>query len=388
MNITKTASISGTITAGNILTISVHDKALSKAENINYTVLSGDTTTTIATALKTAINADTTLSSLGITATSSGAVITITSSSPNATSYTESVNSGATETITLGLSCSSTATISPSTAFTANPQLASGANTASVTAVSGGGTAKTNTYPITISSATGQSLTYDSNGNMTSDGTNTYAWDAENRLIKITYPGTNNYSQFTYDGLGQCVKIVETAGGTITSTKQFVRCSGQMCEARNASSTITAQYFSQGETISGTSYYYTKDHLGSIREITNSAGAIQAQYSYDPYGQVTKIAGTGTVSDFQYAGYYYHAPSGLSLTLNRAYNANLGRWINRDPVGEDGGINLYAYVNNEPINERDPLGLTCHCVAFSCFLPSNFQPSPGLVPPRTDPCQY
>ena len=329
VNITKTATISGTITAGNVLTIGIHDKALSKAENINYTVLSSDTTTTIATALKSAINADTTLSSLGITATSSGAVITITSSSPNATSYTESVSSGSTEAITLGLSCSSTATISPSTAFTANPQLASGANTASVTAVSGGGTAKTNTYPITISSATGQSLTYDSNGNMTSDGTNTYAWDAENRLIKITYPGTNNYSQFTYDALGQCVKIVETAAGTITSTKQFVWCENEMCEARNVSSTITAQYFGGGETISGTNYYYTKDYLGSIREITNGAGTIQAQYSYDPYGQVTKIAGTGVVSDFQYAGYYYHAPSGLNLTLYRAYNSNLGRWINR-----------------------------------------------------------
>ena len=357
VNITKTASISGTITAGNVLTIGVHDKALSKAENINYTVLSSDTTTTIATALKAAINADTTLSSLGVTAASSGAVITITSSSPNATSYTESVSSGSTEAITLGLSCSSTATISPSTAFTANPQLASGTNTASVTAVSGGGTAKTNTYPITISSATGQSLTYDSNGNMTSDGTNTYAWDAENRLIKITYPGTNNYSQFTYDALGQCVKIVETAAGTITNTKQFVWCENEMCEARNVSSTITAQYFSLGETISGTSYYYTKEeHPGSIREITNGAGTIQAQYSYDPYGQVTKIAGTGAVSDFQYAGYYYHAPSGLCLTLNRAYNANLGRWINRDPIQEAGGINLYAYVANSPLVLSDPNG--------------------------------
>ncbi len=343
VNITQTATIGGTITAGDVLTISVHDKGLSQGENVNYTVLIGDSTTSIATALKNAINADSTLTALGVTATSSGAVITISSSSVNSTKYTQTISAGATETITLGGNCSSTATISPSTAFTANPQLASGTNTADVTAVSGGGTPATNTYPITINAATSQSLTYDSNGNMTSDGTNSYAWDVENRLIKITYPGVNNYSSFTYDPLGRCTKIVETVSGSITSTKQFVWCGNQMCEARDASSTITAQYFLQGETISSSNYYYSKDHLGSIREITNSSGTIQAQYAYDPYGQVTKIAGSGPDSDFQYAGYYYHGPSGLNLTLNRAYNPGLGRWINRDPIQDLTAVAIRSY---------------------------------------------
>ncbi len=384
VNITQTATIGGTITAGDVLTISVHDKGLSQGENVNYTVLIGDSTTSIATALKNAINADSTLTALGVTATSSGAVITISSSSVNSTKYTQTISAGATETITLGGNCSSTATISPSTAFTANPQLASGTNTADVTAVSGGGTPATNTYPITINAATSQSLTYDSNGNMTSDGTNSYAWDVENRLIKITYPGVNNYSSFTYDPLGRCTKIVETVSGSITSTKQFVWCGNQMCEARDASSTITAQYFLQGETISSSNYYYSKDHLGSIREITNSSGTIQAQYAYDPYGQVTKIAGSGPDSDFQYAGYYYHGPSGLNLTLNRAYNPGLGRWINRDPIGETLGANLYSYVNNETISVIDPSGLAAVVIclppwwwqALSPLLPKGFQPTP------------
>ena len=59
-------------------------------------------------------------------------------------------------------------------------------------------------------------------GNMTSDGTNSYSWDAENRLIKITYPGSGNNSQFTYDGFGRNVEIVETVSGSVTSTKQMV----------------------------------------------------------------------------------------------------------------------------------------------------------------------
>jgi RHS repeat-associated protein len=62
-------------------------------------------------------------------------------------------------------------------------------------------------------------------------------------------------------------------------------------------------------------------------------------------------------ADFGFTGHYYHAPSGLHLALFRAYDADTGRWLNRDPLGEDGGINLYGYVGNSPINYSDALGL-------------------------------
>ena len=78
--------------------------------------------------------------------------------------------------------------------------------------------------------------------------------------------------------------------------------------------------------------------------MTNSSGTIVYQQTFDPYGQPTTIVST-TPSDFGYAGYYVHSRSGLNLTLYRQYNSSLGRWINRDPIGENGGINLYAYVN-------------------------------------------
>jgi RHS repeat-associated protein len=157
--------------------------------------------------------------------------------------------------------------------------------------------------------------------------------DASSRR-KVTYPGTNNYSQFTYDGLDHCVKIVEVSGGTTISTKQFVWCDDKMCEARNSSGTITAQYFPRGQTIGGTNYYYTIITCpGSIGEVDDSSGSVQAVYRYDPYGRVTQLQGT-IACDFQFAGYYYHAPSGLNLTLHRAYSASLGRWLSRDPVGE------------------------------------------------------
>jgi len=129
-----------------------------------------------------------------------------------------------------------------------------------------------------------------------------------------------------------------------------------MCEVRNATGSTTAQYFAYGQTISGTSYYSTSDHLGSVRELTDSSGNIQAQYTYDPFGQSTKTQGA-VASDIQYSGYYFHAPSKLYLTLYRAYNANLARWMNRDPIEESNGANLYEYVDNDPLDYLDQFGL-------------------------------
>jgi len=62
-------------------------------------------------------------------------------------------------------------------------------------------------------------------------------------------------------------------------------------------------------------------------------------------------------SDFKFTGHFYHVKSKLHLTLYRAYDADTGRWISRDPIAENGGINLYGYCLNDPVNWVDPLGL-------------------------------
>ena len=71
---------------------------------------------------------------------------------------------------------------------------------------------------------------------------------------------------------------------------------------------------------------------------------------------MTKIQGDRN-SLFGYAGYMSHSPSGLDFALFRAYDPTLGRWINRDPSGEYGGVNLYGYIGENPIEFNDPLGL-------------------------------
>ncbi len=89
--------------------------------------------------------------------------------------------------------------------------------------------------------------------------------------------------------------------------------------------------------------------------MTNSTGTIVWQQSFDPYGLPTTIINT-TAGDFGYCGYYVHSRSGLNLTRTRAYSASLGRFINRDPIEEAGGVNLYAYVANDPVEWSDPSG--------------------------------
>lgn len=199
-------------------------------------------------------------------------------------------------------------------------------------------------------------LSYDRNGNLISDGVNKYQWDAEDRLIEIDYPGKRNNSRFTFNPLGYCEKIVETRSGSVTETRQLIWFADHCCEIRDGSGLAVLQLFSLGQTVGGVNYFYTVDHLGSTREMTNAAGDVAAQYFYDPYGKATKLQGT-LIPDFQYAGYYAHAASGLNLTLTRAYNPEFGRWINRDPIGEEGGVNLFAYVGGNPVNRLDPYGM-------------------------------
>jgi RHS repeat-associated protein len=152
------------------------------------------------------------------------------------------------------------------------------------------------------------------------------------------------------------VQIVETRGGATTSTTQFVWTSRNRREARNAAGAVVSKYFSLGQTSAGSNYFFTKDHLGSTRDVTDKTGTVQAEYEYDPYGRETELL-NAIAPDFRFAGYYFHQSSAFSCTLYRTYSAAFGRWLSRDPLEESAGSNLYTYVSNQPTNQFDPLGL-------------------------------
>ncbi len=235
-----------------------------------------------------------------------------------------------------------------------------GANTIAVTAkdFSPAQNTQTKSWSATMSAGATATYTYDGNGNMTGDGSRAFQWDAKNRLTRIVYTGTNASTEMTYDGLDRRVSIVEKDGtGTVVSSKSFVW-DGLTIADQRIGSTVSKQYFTEGwrDASAGTNYFYGRDHLGSVREVVNASSSVLTRYGYDAYGRGSKLSGT-VDSDFQYTGHYAHSPSGLFLAPYRAYDAELGRWISRDPLGEGGGINLYGYVSNDPINWIDPLGL-------------------------------
>ncbi|PYK37720.1 MAG: hypothetical protein DME49_10775 [Verrucomicrobia bacterium] len=154
-------------------------------------------------------------------------------------------------------------------------------------------------------------------------------------------------------------KIVEKDNGTVTSTKQFVWCPGdaQPCEERDGSNNVTKRFYPQGEQIGSTNYYFTRNHLGSIREMFRNNGIVVARYDYDPWGRSTTVINT-TLPDFNFTGLYRHSASNLDMAVRRLYDPDLARWISRDPIGEGGGLNLYAYCGNDPTRHVDPLGLS------------------------------
>jgi RHS repeat-associated protein len=148
---------------------------------------------------------------------------------------------------------------------------------------------------------------------------------------------------------------------TTVSDNRYVWSGNMLAEERNnpGGGNVTKRFFAEGEQINGTNCYFSRDHLGSVREMTDSTGAVHAQYDYDPFGVRTKLSGD-LDADFGFTGHYHHLPSGLNLSLYRAYSSTLGRWISRDPLKDaemSQGANLYLYARNDPITTFDPFGL-------------------------------
>jgi RHS repeat-associated protein len=146
----------------------------------------------------------------------------------------------------------------------------------------------------------------------------------------------------------------------VTGRSNPARLGPQPDEERDASGKTVKRFYVHGfQSVSGgvaTNYYYTRNHLGSIREVVDGSGSVKSRYDYDPYGRRTLVSGND-LADFGFTGFLYHKSTGLNLTLFRAYDSDLGRWLSRDPIGERGGLNLYGYVGNNPVNATDLLGL-------------------------------
>jgi RHS repeat-associated protein len=158
--------------------------------------------------------------------------------------------------------------------------------------------------------------------------------------------------------LGRRIAII-SQNGTITTENRYLWCGDSLCQSRTSADVVTRRYYPEGEVRpqGNTLLYYNRDHLGSVRDVLAvQNGSRVAAFDYDAYGKPTQTSGRLS-TDFRYAGMFYLQEAGLYLTQYRVYDPNNGRWLSRDPIGENGGVNLYTYVGGNPLSWVDPLGL-------------------------------
>jgi len=203
----------------------------------------------------------------------------------------------------------------------------------------------------------GTTFSSDDNGNLTSDGANTYGYDVENRLTSVSGA---HAATLSYDPLGRLFQVV--SGSTTT---QFLYDGDALVAEYNGSNQLLRRYvhgagvdnpvlwYEGGTVSSSTRRSLQADHQGSIISVANSSGTSISTNTYDEYG----VPGSGNAGRFQYTGQIMIPEAGLYYYKARIYAPKLGRFLQTDPIGYKNDMDLYAYVGNDPMDRTDPRGL-------------------------------
>jgi RHS repeat-associated protein len=247
------------------------------------------------------------------------------------------------------------------------------------TAIAQDSLSRKDTNSITFSLSTSNNYAYDSNGNLLYDGNRAFVYDDENQLTRVTV--TNKWkSEFSYDGfMRQRIRKEFTWSGSWVQTNEmrYLYDGRVVLQERDANNLAMVSY-TRGIDLSGSrqgaggiggllartdhgsqlTAYYHSDGNGNVTTMINTQQIIVARYNYDPYGNnLSKSGPLAEANSYRFSGKEYHANSGLVYYLYRFYDPNLQRWLNRDPIEESGGLNLYSLSRNEPVNSIDPFGL-------------------------------
>jgi len=241
-------------------------------------------------------------------------------------------------------------------------------------------------------------FSYDLDGNMTSDGRWNYTWDAENRLIKVeSRPDTPSSSwrriEWTYDALGRRIQQVTSIWTNnawfVEENLKFVSdpmLFGRHIVELNATNNTLVRSYAWGLDLSGTmdgaggvggllwvtlhaasgpaagTHFAAYDGNGNVVALVSATTGIEtARYEYGPVGEPIRISGPAAIlNPCRFSTKRTDPTTDLVLYEYRAYNPIIGRWLSRDPIGEKGGKNLFAFVDNDGINFWDDLGHQRH----------------------------
>ena len=103
-------------------------------------------------------------------------------------------------------------------------------------------------------------------------------------------------------------------------------------------------------------YYFINDHLGTPQKLLNESADVVWSADYKPFGEADVDINT-FANNFRFPGQYFDQETGLHYNYHRYYDHAIGRYLRADPIGLAGGISLFLYATNNPINAIDPLGL-------------------------------
>lgn len=219
-----------------------------------------------------------------------------------------------------------------------------------------------------------QAFTYDADGNMISDGAKDYFYDAENRLVKVStttaaaaagYP--NLVSEFIYDCEGRRVqkRVTTYPAGTIVTTKFVYSGWNLLAEIDGTNGALLRSFTWAGGTLAQISDVIAaktllpiSDANSNITALVNaSSGSTEAVYEYSPSGELLRTEGAYAVANhIRFSSYYQDDETGLVYYGKRYYAPCWGRFVNRDPIEEAGGVNLYGFCGNDGVNHTDYLG--------------------------------
>ena len=210
--------------------------------------------------------------------------------------------------------------------------------------------------------------TYDVDGNMLTGIMGwCYGWNGENRLISAENGDTR--LEFNYDYMGRRFEKKVYTANVLTKHEKFVYDGYKLIQVLDAlnSDAVTMAFAWHPESTGldtpfsmmydGETYYYVTDGNKNVMSLIDAAGTKVAEYVYDPFGRLLSSTGSlAEINPFRFSSEYHDDETGLVYYNYRYYSPELGRWISRDPIEEEGGVNLYAMVENSPVNKIDLYG--------------------------------
>ncbi|OGV67777.1 MAG: hypothetical protein A3K19_15760 [Lentisphaerae bacterium RIFOXYB12_FULL_65_16] len=244
---------------------------------------------------------------------------------------------------------------------------------------------------------TPEPFSYDDDGNLLTDGRWSYTWDAENRLVAmetrgdLAVPVPQARLEFAYDSQARRVekKVYSGAPGNwaLQADIKFLYDGWNLLAEIDATGALLRSYV-WGLDLSGSlqgaggiggllsvngggaATFPAFDGNGNLVVLVNSGtGATSATYEYDPFGNTLRATGEAAATNpFQFSTKYLDSETKLLYYGYRYLSTEIGRWINRDPLEEDGGANLYGAMNNDALGRFDVLGLW-HATPESSGLP-------------------